>query len=216
MSRFIQRHADITIVTNSFLKDIVEQNGGKGFVLPDKIPNLSPTGEIKLKGHTNVVFICSFSWDEPYLEVINAGNLLDKNIVIYITGDNKKATNTLPRELPENIILTGFLSECEYVNLLNAADIIIDLTTREGCLLCGAYEAISLGKPYILSKTRSLTEYFSKGCVHTDNTSHDIASSIKVAIANKKLLQEEICEYRNHMVNKWDTNFNILKKIIRF
>ena len=43
ISKLIQRHAFLTIVTNKALKDYVEKNGGRAFILPDPIPKFSDT-----------------------------------------------------------------------------------------------------------------------------------------------------------------------------
>ena len=61
ISRFIQRFADLTIVTNRILKKHVEINGGRAFVLQDKIPDLMSSN---IKGfkrkiqHTVCLYLC--------------------------------------------------------------------------------------------------------------------------------------------------------------
>ena len=58
----------------------------------------------------------------------------------------------------------------EYVSMLYSVDATIDLTNRENCLVCGAYESVAAGKPMILSKTQALMEYFNKGAVYVEHT----------------------------------------------
>jgi glycosyltransferase involved in cell wall biosynthesis len=160
--RLIHRRADLTIVTNEPLRQIVEGHGGRAFVLPDRIPALNhaalePAVE---KREGQVVFICSFAEDEPYEEVIKAGAILEEGMLLHITGSPHRLREGVLRNLPANVRLTGFLPENDYLDLLRRADVLMDLTTREDCLVCGAYEAVALGKPLVLSDTRALRNHF--------------------------------------------------------
>jgi hypothetical protein len=44
----LQREADLTIVTNKALADLVTKNGGKPYILPDRIPKYPEVERIKL------------------------------------------------------------------------------------------------------------------------------------------------------------------------
>jgi len=87
LSENVQRFADMTIVTNKPLLSHVQKNGGRGFVLPDKIPEIQGVERKKLRGKENILFICSFADDEPYPVVLEAAGKLDKEIFIYVSGD---------------------------------------------------------------------------------------------------------------------------------
>lgn len=203
LSRFIQRSADLVIVSNPGLQLEVESNGGRSFVLPDKIPDFQPNSPQKLEGKFNILFICSFAEDEPYLEVIEAARLVGKNVVIYVSGNYKKA-NLKPSELPENIILTGFLSEKNYIHYLNSVDATIDLTTRENCLVCGAYESVAAGKPVILSDTKALKNYFNQGAIFSENTGPALARAIGQLISQHQKLSENILNLKNARIAEWN------------
>ena len=134
--KLIQRVADVTIVTNKKLAEIVLKNGGSPQILPDKIPKIMATEKIGLKGKYNIVFICTFGKDEPYLEVIKAVHLLENeniNICIYVTGSLENVKNEIIDNAPSNLIFTGFLSEYDYYRLLSSSNLSIDLTNRENC-----------------------------------------------------------------------------------
>ena len=210
--RYIHRKSDLTIVTTSSLKDAVERNRGMGFVLQDRLPGISPGKAIKLKGAKNILSICSFSWDEPYNEVIEAASRVGSGVCVYITGNYRKAPGIRREALPENVVLTGFLPEEEYLGLLSSADVLVDLTTREDCLLCGAYEAVALGKPFIISKTLALMEYFTSGCVYAGNTAEGIAEAIRAALSTQEELEEEVKEFREELRSSWEEKFTDFKK----
>ncbi|MDY6844707.1 MAG: glycosyltransferase [Thermodesulfobacteriota bacterium] len=199
----IQKWTDLTIVTNQELATIVRNNGGRPFVLADKIPTFRYPERITLKGENRLVFVCTFAKDEPYEEVIKAAELLDLSTTIYITGDSQKVSSDIPMQAPANVIFTGFLPDRDYINLLYSSDIIIDLTFMDNCLVCGAYEAVALGKPIILSDSEALRAYFFKGAVYTENTADGIAESIRSASENLKRLRKEILDLRAHIQIEW-------------
>jgi glycosyltransferase involved in cell wall biosynthesis len=213
ISRFIQRKADLTIVSNNNLRPEVIGNGGIVFVLPDKIPDIPTTPIKKLKGKNNLLLICSFADDEPYRIVFNAGLQLDKNICVYVSGDyQKKDIN--PDSLSKNIILTGFIPEYEYAQMLNSIDATIVLTTRENCLVCGAYESIAAGKPMILSNTKALIEYFNRGAVYVDHNIDDMERAIMEVLQKKEELLTQVKALKTERQKQWLEQRNDLEQLI--
>lgn len=213
ISRYIQRKADLTIITNKALKSEVDKNNGRGFVLQDKIPDLPIMTPVKLKGKNNILFVCTFGADEPFRVVIDAARQIEDNIHIYITGRHEKTFDKFDN-LPKNITLTGFIPEADYIQLLHTVDAVLVLTTRENCLVCGAYEAVSARKPLILSDTRALKSYFYKGVIFTKHQKKEIAESIRKAIQNKALLRRDIEELRKELDASWVKRREALEKII--
>ena len=203
----IQKKAELTIVTNEELAKIVRKNGGTPFVLADRMPQLNNPKFIKLKGVRNVVFICSFAKDEPFFEVIQAAHLIDPSICIYITGRYQNAPKNFIIKAPSNVIFTGHIPDQTYINLLYSCDVVIDLTLMQDCLVCGAYEAVALGKPIILSDTQSLRDYFYKGAIYTENNQKAIANSINTAIENRISLTQQIIILRSNLKIKWENTF---------
>src|SRR5690625_5150088 len=63
--------ADITVVSNPALEPIVRRYGGRPLVLPDPLPTLHPA-HAALPSGFNVLFVCTWAADEPYLEVFAA------------------------------------------------------------------------------------------------------------------------------------------------
>jgi hypothetical protein len=209
------RKADLTIVTNSYLKKIVEEREGKAFVLEDLLPTfdaLSPQQQVLL-GRINVVFICTYANDEPYREVIKAASLLPKDVHIYITGKIPDKFET--KNLPANITLTGFLSENKYSNLLYSVELIIDFTTLEWCLVCGGYEAASLGKPLLTSKTVALESLFGQAAAYTTHSPVDIADSIRHALNELTVMEEKMIKFRSIFRKKSEKKLQVLRDSIK-
>lgn len=205
LARHIIRSAALTIVTNSGLAEYVKENGGRSAVLPDPLPNFIFKPRLApLKGKVNILFICTWASDEPYIEMITAAAYVDKSTCIYITGNSKGREAAFGKPLPENIVLTGYVAEEEYVRLLHTVDIIIDLTTRDNCLVCGAYEAIAVEKPLILSDTPAIREYFSHGVLYTNNTALDIAQQIHDCVARIEEIRNEVKQFKRDLTTRWE------------
>ena len=204
LARYVVRNAALTIVTNFRLKDYVEQNGGKAEVIPDCIPRLAEKkNQLQLSGRVNVMCVCSYDADEPYLEVIEATRKLDSSVCVYMTGDWKNA-RIMPNSLPSNLVLTGFLSRADYLDLLWACDIVMDLTTLEDCLVCGAYEGVAAGKPLILSDSKANRAYFKKGVAYAHNTAEDLAQKTVESIRALDRSRREISELRVELETGWE------------
>lgn len=214
ISNFTIKAADLTIVTNEFLKNLVDKTGGSGFVLTDKIPSLKKADVLTLSGTYNVVFISSYAVDEPYLEVFKAAKLLPKDVCIYSTGDVHRIAAKISQLLPPNLIFTGFLKDQDFIDLLSGSDVIMDLTTDEFVLVCGGYEAMSVEKPFITSNKKTLIDFYPKGVTFTDNTAPGIAQAILNALSNKEALQLDIKELKAKKATEWDEQFACLKILI--
>jgi glycosyltransferase involved in cell wall biosynthesis len=197
------------IVTNQFLQNHIIESGGRSEILEDKIPDLFPNAKVSLSGTVNIVFVSTFSYDEPIEEVIEAARLLPNDYHIHITGNYKKYSNLkqIQEMKPSNINLTGFLSEEDYLNLLSSADIIMVITDQEHTLTCGAYEAVALCKPMVLGNTETIKNYFSKGAIYTPITPKDISNSILICANNKATLTNDAAALRDILHTNWKHRF---------
>lgn len=213
VSDFTIRCADLTIVTNQFLAELVEAKNGNSFVLPDKLPQLDLAKKIVLDGQKNIVVVCTFSEDEPIEELIDAALLLPKEWVVHFTGNEKKAISAKRKKELEkrNIKFTGFIPEKAYQSLLCSADLLVVLTTEEYLLTCGAYEAISLGKALVVSKTKTIKSYFRKGVIYTNPDPESIVLAIKHGISNLKFFENEILSFREELFLEWKSEQEILR-----
>lgn len=210
------RLATFTIVTNKALAEYVQSKGGRPVVLPDPIPEFKcPVKKKDLKGRFNVLFICSWASDEPYMEVIKAASLLDKTTYIYITGNSKGKEKEFCGKLQENVILIGYLSEEDYIEMLYSCDVVIDLTTRENCLVCGAYEAVAMEKPMIISDTEVLRRYFLMGAFYTNNIYTDIANKINIAVVEKERMKREIKILKTKLISEWNRGKRVLEELLQ-
>lgn len=175
----LQKRADLTIVTNCQLAETVIRHGGRPLVLPDCIPVPPSTSPRNMPGEFRIVLISTFAGDEPFDAVIDAMRQIDTGVHLYVTGNPATLPATVKATLPSNITLTGFLSEHDYWAMLASSDAVMDLTTMDNCLVCGAYEAIAVQRPLVLSRNDASTELFADFAVFTDNTIGSIVNAIQ-------------------------------------
>jgi glycosyltransferase involved in cell wall biosynthesis len=189
---FLHKHTDVTIVTNEILAEKIHKYEGVPYILPDKLPILKNCNKIEQFQEKNIAFICTFAYDEPYKQVIEAFRFIYSDVTLHVTGDFRKAKIEALEDAPKNVTFKGYLSDRDYEDLLYSCDCIIDLTRRKDCMVCGAYEGVSLCKPLILSDTKVLRKYFNKGVVFTDNTVSGIVNAINELLQNINSYRIEI------------------------
>jgi glycosyltransferase involved in cell wall biosynthesis len=203
--RLATRHAHLTIVSNARLSTQVEAQNGRPFILPDPLPTLSQTTPPATQpGSRRVLFVCTYASDEPYLAVLEAARSLEPDIVVYFTGNPRRQADRLRRLAPPNVTFTGYLPDEDYLELLGSVDVVVDLTTRQDCLVCGAYEGVASEKPLILSDTAAIREYFSRGVRYTDNSPEDIANAIREALNSAETMRAALKELKPSLVADWN------------
>ena len=204
IANYIIRNADLVIITNQALANRVATIGGRGVILPDPLPKLfSAKNDLRKKNiRPYILFVCTWAEDEPYFEVFNAASCMPE-VDIYVSGNSKGREKLYNQELPSNIKLTGFLPDSEYRSLLSNAHIVIDLTTRDDCLVCGAYEAVAAERPFILSDSKALKAYFSMGGMHVDNSATAIASATKAILKDYDFYINEVTNFNRLLEAHW-------------
>lgn len=213
LSRYTVKHADLTIVTNTSLAEIVQSWGGKPFVLPDPLPHLE-YAERRDLGEPTVVCVSSFGTDEPIGEVLGAARIVGPQVRVVITGNPAKLPAEIRALAPENVRFSGYLAEREFQSLLASCDAIMALTTQPHTLLCAAYEAVSLGQPLIVSDQEDLRSYFYRGAVSTANTAQDIADAIETAISERVRLAIEARALAMELEAAWKGRFANLSSAV--
>jgi hypothetical protein len=197
LNNFTLRYADITVVTNSFLAELVSRKGGTPFILPDKLPEIPAAEGEKgpaTPGVRRVLLISSWAEDEPIVEAIRAVSLVrDHQIEMFVSGSLKKAPETILQEAPANVTFTDFLPDRDFLKLLTEVDVVVVLTTADHTMLCGCYEAVAAEKALLTSDKEVLREYFD-GAIFVENSTESIGSALD-------LPDSEIEECRGRMAS---------------
>jgi hypothetical protein len=147
--------AGLAIVTLPSLVRRLSDKGVEILVVPDPLPEIGSGGHVSQSPGKPplIVGICGWGDDEPIKALVDA--VSGKACELRLTGRPRRRL-----KLPPNVRLTGFLDRVEYVRLLESADVIVVLTTRENTLLSGVWEALALGRPIVTSRTRAIEDTF--------------------------------------------------------
>ncbi len=195
LQRFLARRALASIVTNEHMATIVRSWGARVKLVQDLALNLDPDGRRVRRGGFHVVFVCTYSVDEPVEAVIDAARRLPE-VQFSFTGDPSYAPRGFRDRVPSNVHLTGFLPDADYLALLRGADAILVLTREDHTMQRGGYEAVSLGKPLITSDWLLLREVFSRGTVHVDNSPEAIAAAVRRVQDQPEAYRRDMAELR--------------------
>jgi glycosyltransferase involved in cell wall biosynthesis len=213
LHRFFSRKAVTTIVTNSYLENIVQRWAGHSTIVTDVPVHFAEPERVTLKGQCNMTLVSTFTQDEPLEQFFKAAALVPE-VQFYVTGGYKEANPRVLQQKPGNVELTGFLPDPRYVGLLTVSDAILSLTTLDHTMQRGAYEAVYLGKPVITSNFKVLRECFSRGTIHVDNNPEDIARGICQMKDNLGWYQKEVLQLRSEKLQQWERKKIELQEIL--
>ena len=202
LTYWVLREADLVVVSNPALATRVESRGGRAHSLPDRIPRPGAGATQPAPEGFNVVLICTYAGDEPVDAVIESARR-SPGVRFTITGDSSRLPETQRASLPPNVRLTGFLPDEEYWRVLATSDIVMDLTTMEDCLVCGAYEGLAAGKPLLLSNNRASMELFHDAALFTDNSVESLVQAVETARRQYPSLLERLPGARARIDAAW-------------
>jgi len=85
------------------------------------------------------------------------------------------------------------------------------LVNRDLTLLCGAYEAVAVGKPLITSDWPVLRNYFSSGTLYVDNTPESIRDGVQRVAQGREQLSREMQQLKHSLDRNWTERFDVLR-----
>jgi glycosyltransferase involved in cell wall biosynthesis len=176
---WLARRSTAAIVTLPSLAAALEARGVQTIVLPDPLPEMAPSAPATAHpgpaGPPEVVAICGWGDDEPLEALVAAA--VGQPWTLALTGRPRR-----PLDLPDGVRLTGFMDDAAYADTLARAAAIVVLTTRDETLLSGAWEAIAVGRPLVLSGTTALRSTFDDGPTYVGDDARSIAAGIASAV----------------------------------
>jgi glycosyltransferase involved in cell wall biosynthesis len=203
LTRRLLRTADVTIVTNDALEEDVRDAGGHPVTLPDRLPVVREAGPEPARDgdSVDVVVIATYRRDEPISAIMAAAATLPEVGFAFTGTAERYSADAAP--LPPNARLTGFLEDDAYWQLLAQATVICDLTLKPDCLVCGAYEALAVGKPMVLSDNPPTRKLFGAAAVLTGSSPEAIAAALRKAIAERERLEAGADQLQAAFPERW-------------
>jgi glycosyltransferase involved in cell wall biosynthesis len=213
--RLISKRAAVTLVASEEALGILQNWKVKGIFLVDGLPTLkSPTGTIGSEGEARLAVISSFHDDEPVPEIFAAARLLPQ-VTFYLSGDSRRMAPKLLKQKPGNVILTGFLSDSDYTGLLENVHGLVVLTKEPNVLNCGAYEALAVEKPAIISDWPGLRHCFTRGFIYVNNTPEAIAAGISKMLNEQVTLIPEVIAMRSELAASRRSKFEEFAALLK-
>src|SRR5207244_6120805 len=113
---------------NEYMFDALGKWNSNAIIVRDVPVCFAAPAPIRLNGSCNMTLVATFTRDEP-IELFFHAAAQVPDVSFHVTGNYRRANPRVLREKPDNVRLTGFLSDQEYVGLLLASDAVIALTT---------------------------------------------------------------------------------------
>lgn len=213
LNRLVARKAITTMVTNEYMQQMIQAIGGHSLVVRDVPTTFQVTGSYPVQGRFNVAMVNTFAPDEPLAEVLQAATQ-SPEVHFYVTGKLKQNNADIVRQAPTNVHFTDFLPNEDFYSLLNTAQAVMCLTTRNHTMQRGACEALSLGKPIITSNWPLLRQYFNKGTMHVNNDAEDIRRGVIKMKADLDNFEQGIKELQIDQQQEWQEKIRTLVALI--
>lgn len=219
---------DLIICHNEVVySNILNNNLYKNFnynnlvILEDKTPNLKEyiqqvNQDISDKQEPVVFFPASFNNDEPISEVIKAAELLPQFKII-MTGNSSKLKRNFNIEkdnLPDNVVITGWITTEEYKKTLNKCDILLGLTIFNDIQMSVSNEGLGAEKVMVLSDTETLRLIYKDGAQYCENNAVSIAENVQIAYKNSCELKKKVSSVKFEKEVRYKNQLrNLLTKI---
>lgn len=203
LQKFLSRHAATTIVTTPHWQSLVQSWGARSDIVQDvPIAFAEASGFTPPPGH-NIAVVCTFTFDEP-VETIFRAAAKAPEVRFHMTGNAKRASREALALKPENLHLTGFLPDSDYVALLKRCTAVMCLTTLDHTMQRGAYEAAYLGRPIITSDFGLLRSAFPVATVYVKDDPDAIAAGVRQMCANVGQYEQEAQQLRSAKLQNWE------------
>ncbi len=207
MQKFFAQRALVNLVTNARLGSIVSGWGGRVHLVSDvrvRFDRIESPPQLR-SGAFNLTFVSRYSKTEPLGVVYEAARRLEgEGVHILVTGDLKDAPPHAVAQRPSNVTLTGFLALEEYAGLLRDSDAVMCLCTNDNTMQRGAYEAMSVETPLVLSDWQLLRDTFSSGAVYVENSVESICDGIRTLRADLEGYRRGVRQLKQRRSDAWD------------
>jgi len=204
LQRMLVRWASTTMVTEPTLAQTVERWGGKGLVFHEAPPPMKPLARRDRPAvRPKVVFTTIFDPDEPLEEVAATACLLGECDVA-ITGDEWRLPAEIRHRLDAqpHVLLTGWLGQVRYLELVGDADVIVSLTRDPHSVMRSAFEAAYLERATVMSDTATLRACFSPS-VFVEHSPEAIAAGVRSVLRDYASWREPTRARHETLMRRW-------------
>jgi len=172
------RKRGAAIVPNVELAERTRAAGVPTFVVPAYIQPIERAATPA--SPPRILVPLTYSRDEPVTELLEAARQTPE-FRWQFTG---RAPQHVRDAAPENVEFVGFVSDEEYLALIQHASAIAAITTQEGTMQSAGYEALASATPLLTTPTRVLVEYFGDAARYAAPEAAALADGARDLVAN--------------------------------
>ena len=214
-NNFIMRSATATLVHNQMIEDLARTRGIPAITLETKIPELqAELSGTRTTGTFAILMPCSFDPDEPVAAIYLAATSLPC-LTFYVTGDPTRLDAGLRKAAPQNVVLTGFLTQEEYDSLLAGCDVVLATATNDYPVRPrAASEAIAAGKPLIASHNQATKSHLGDAAVLIQNTAGDIVRGLEDIQKNYDYYRDAVKKLKEERRKRYEAELRRLTDLL--
>lgn len=207
--RLLKRHA--VLVTNQNMADQAADLVGRVYVLHDLI-DIKRDRPAPGAQNATPYMVCPLSYaaDEPLEDLIGAARLTPEVNWIF-TG---RAPDWIANAAPSNVVLPGFVSDEDYVSLLEGAAGLVALTRRADTMQRAGYEAMSYAIPLIISDQLVLRSFFEPAAIFVQHTPEELAAAARDMLANPQIADRMIDVRSQRILEQSETIAEIRRNLL--
>ncbi|PAD14863.1 hypothetical protein [Shouchella clausii] len=223
-THFLMKQCDGVCVHNNTVYEAIKDNelfkNSTLLVVEDKTLDLrgnrkSTENNVESEG-IDVFFPASFNKDEPILEVIQCARE-NTEIKITMTGNERKLLTNFGvkmEELPENIKVTGWITNDIYMQKLQQCDILLGLTIFEDIQMSVSNEGLGAQKVMVLSDKKALKEIYKDAAIYTEHDATSLINSIRKAYKEQTNLKLKISKVKKEKQERYNGQLcNFVEKL---
>ena len=210
LHRFLASRVDGVMVTSPELADLVSSWGGRPFLLHEAPGRWVLATDRPPGPRPQVLVVGRFAGDEPIDAVVDAARLLP-GVDFAITGRIEDAPSGMIDSAPQNVRFVGFMPSSVYAEAVEAADLVLTLTTEPTSVMRAAYEATYAGKVVVLSDWPLSRSLFPAAIAVLHDPSA-IADGVEVAIREHDRLRAAAGGARQNQLDRWGAQLDELRR----
>lgn len=208
--RWLARGAAATMVTAQVWVDVLASWGAVGLVVHEA-PPLWSTRALRGPSGRRVLFPGVYAGDEP-IDVVLEVARRRPDLQIRVTGDLRRCPDRVTRALPANVVLLGYLASEDFAAEVDAADVVMVLTTEPTSVPRAGYEAVYSRRPLVVSDWPVARDAFPRA-LHAPNDADALAAALDAAQSGPQRDPLALDRALAHQEERWNTQLDALRRV---
>jgi glycosyltransferase involved in cell wall biosynthesis len=159
-----------------------------------------------------VLMVNRFASDDDYLTVIETARIAPE-MNFFVVGNSDEVTD-MPRELPSNVYLTGYVPHAEFMKLMYRSQVVLAFTRRVDTVLWSIREILALRKPFVTADSEVMRYYFGDVALFAKSDADEIRKRTIAAMANKEVMPAKTEEFLIKDRERWNGDIQRVKEIL--